>query len=51
MRTDYGKIISLVASGRLELGGMISRRYPLDGINDAYDTMVAGEVVRSILVP
>jgi S-(hydroxymethyl)glutathione dehydrogenase / alcohol dehydrogenase len=51
VRTDFGKMISLVETGRLELGGMISRRYPLEGINEAYDAMTAGEVVRSILVP
>jgi S-(hydroxymethyl)glutathione dehydrogenase/alcohol dehydrogenase len=51
VRSDFAKIISLVETGRLDLGGMVSRRYPLEGINDAYDAMMAGEVVRSVLVP
>jgi S-(hydroxymethyl)glutathione dehydrogenase/alcohol dehydrogenase len=51
VRADFGKIISLVETGRLDLGGMVSRRYPLEGINDAYEAMLAGEVVRSVLTP
>ena len=51
VRKDFAKIISLIETGRLDLGGMISRRYPLQGINDAFEAMDAGQVVRSILVP
>jgi S-(hydroxymethyl)glutathione dehydrogenase/alcohol dehydrogenase len=51
VRTDFPKIIALAESGHLDLGKMISRRYPLEGINDAFDAMDRGEVVRSILVP
>jgi S-(hydroxymethyl)glutathione dehydrogenase/alcohol dehydrogenase len=51
VRADYGRIIALIETGRLELGGMISRRYPLDGVNEAFDAMMAGEIVRSVLVP
>jgi S-(hydroxymethyl)glutathione dehydrogenase/alcohol dehydrogenase len=51
VRADYAKIISLVETGRLELAGMVSRRYPLEGINEAYDAMMAGEIVRSVLTP
>jgi S-(hydroxymethyl)glutathione dehydrogenase/alcohol dehydrogenase len=51
VRSDFAKIISLVETGRLDLGGMVSRRYPLEGINDAYQAMMSGEVVRSVLVP
>jgi S-(hydroxymethyl)glutathione dehydrogenase/alcohol dehydrogenase len=51
VRADYSRIISLVETGRLALGGMISRRYPLEGINEAFDAMMAGDIVRSVLTP
>lgn len=51
VRTDFPKIVKLAETGRLDLDGMISRRYPLEGINDAIAAMKAGEVVRSVVIP
>jgi S-(hydroxymethyl)glutathione dehydrogenase/alcohol dehydrogenase len=51
VRSDFARIIALVETGRLDLGGMVTRRYPLEGVNEAYQAMIDGEVVRSVLIP
>jgi S-(hydroxymethyl)glutathione dehydrogenase/alcohol dehydrogenase len=51
VRSAYPQMISLAEAGRLDLSSMISRRFSLEGINDAFDAMIAGEVVRSVLIP
>jgi S-(hydroxymethyl)glutathione dehydrogenase/alcohol dehydrogenase len=51
VRSDFARIVSLVEAGHLDLNRMISRRFPLDGINEAFEAMDAGQVVRSVLVP
>jgi S-(hydroxymethyl)glutathione dehydrogenase/alcohol dehydrogenase len=46
---DLPKMVDLYMDGRLKIDPMISRRYPLDEINTAYDALSKGEVARSIL--
>ena len=41
---------SLVETGRLDIGSMVSRRIKLDEVNDAFRAMEAGEVIRSVIV-
>ena len=48
-RADYERLIALWRSGQLDLDGMISSRLPLEGINDAFEAMRAGEVIRTVL--
>ncbi|MCH6556311.1 MAG: alcohol dehydrogenase, partial [Chloroflexi bacterium] len=43
------KLVDLYMTGKLKLDELISRRYPLDGINDAFQAMRDGEVARSII--
>jgi S-(hydroxymethyl)glutathione dehydrogenase/alcohol dehydrogenase len=50
VRRDFPRFISLVETGRLDLGAMVSRRIKLDEINDAFRAMEAGEVIRSVIV-
>jgi S-(hydroxymethyl)glutathione dehydrogenase/alcohol dehydrogenase len=50
VRRDFPRFISLVESGRLDLGAMVSRRIKLDEVNDAFRAMQAGEVIRSVVV-
>jgi S-(hydroxymethyl)glutathione dehydrogenase/alcohol dehydrogenase len=50
VRRDFPRFISLVESGRLDLGAMVSRRVKLDEVNDAFRAMQAGEVIRSVIV-
>ena len=47
---DFPKFISLIETGRLDLGSMVSLRLPLDQINDAFTAMKNGEVLRSVIV-
>lgn len=35
----------------LPLDRLVSRSYPLDQVNEAYDALLAGEVARSVLLP
>ncbi|MEY2459369.1 MAG: S-(hydroxymethyl)glutathione dehydrogenase / alcohol dehydrogenase [Acidimicrobiaceae bacterium] len=50
VRRDFPKLVSLVETGRLDIGSMVSRRIKLDEINDAFRAMEAGEVIRSVIV-
>lgn len=50
VRRDFPRLVSLVQSGRLDLGGMVSRTMGLDDINEAFRAMKDGEVIRSVLV-
>ena len=43
------KLVNLVLQGRLDLSGLVTRRLPLSGVNDAFQAMKAGEVARSVL--
>ncbi len=47
---DLPKMTDLYMSGRLKIDPLISRTYPLEEINAAYDALAAGEVARSIIV-
>ncbi|MBI1885258.1 MAG: Zn-dependent alcohol dehydrogenase [Chloroflexi bacterium] len=48
-RIDMPKLVDLYLLGRLKLDELISRVYPLEGINDAFEAMRRGEVARSIV--
>ena len=47
---DLPKMVDLYMAGKLKVDELVSRTYPLDEINVAYDALAAGEVARSILV-
>ncbi len=48
-RYDMPRILDLYAAGKLKLDELVSRTYPLEGINDAFAAMKAGEVARSVI--
>ena len=48
-RRDLPQLVDLYLDGRLRLDEMISLRLGLDRINEGYEAMLAGEVVRSIV--
>ncbi|HET8631344.1 MAG TPA: Zn-dependent alcohol dehydrogenase [Thermomicrobiales bacterium] len=48
-QADFPRYVDLYLAGRLKLDELISRRYPLEGINDAFAAMEAGEVARSVI--
>jgi S-(hydroxymethyl)glutathione dehydrogenase/alcohol dehydrogenase len=47
---DLPKMVDLYMSGKIQVDSLISRTYPLDEINAAYDALGKGEVARSILL-
>jgi S-(hydroxymethyl)glutathione dehydrogenase/alcohol dehydrogenase len=47
---DLPKLIDLYRSGRLQLDDLISKRYSLDELPQAFDDMVAGNVARGVIV-
>lgn len=46
---DMPRILNLYLQGKLNLDGLVSRRYPLGEINEAFDALRNGEVARSVL--
>lgn len=46
---DIGILASLVLAGRLDLSPLVTHRATLDGINDAFDRMRAGEGARTVI--
>ena len=49
-RVDIPRYLELYAQGRLRLDEMITRRLPLDGVNDAFRAMDEGTAARTLLV-
>lgn len=46
---DIPKLAAMGDSGLLNLADMVSRKYPLEQINEAFEAMNSGEVVRAII--
>ena len=46
---DIPRIIDLYMAGKLDLDKLITRRFPIEEINEAFDTMLKGEVARSLV--
>ena len=46
---DFPRLIRLYRAGKLKLDELVSRVYPLEGVNDAFDALAKGEVARSVL--
>lgn len=49
VRTDYHRLLGFWREGKLDLEGMISRRIDVSEINEAFDAMHKGEVIRSVV--
>lgn len=47
---DLPRMVDLYLSGQIQVDSLISRTYPLEDINLAYDALGKGEVARSILL-
>ena len=48
-KLDFQRYVNMVVSGQLKVKEMISRRYALEEINEAYDRLGRGEVARSVI--
>ena len=49
-RQDIPALADLYRAGKLKLDELLSRRYPLERINEAYAALDRGEVARSVIV-
>ena len=49
-RADIPKLLDLYREGQLKLDELITRRYPLDDINDGYQDMRDGKNIRGVVV-
>lgn len=49
-RIDMPMLIGLAEAGKLELGGLVTRRAPLEQINEAYAALERGEPGRGLIV-
>jgi S-(hydroxymethyl)glutathione dehydrogenase/alcohol dehydrogenase len=49
VRRDFQRFADLIETGRLDTSSMVSRTIKLDEVNDAFDAMEKGEVIRSVI--
>ena len=49
-RADIPKLLGLYRDGQLKLDELITRRYPLEQINEGYEAMRNGENIRGVVV-
>ena len=49
-RADIPKLLELWRQGQLDLDGLVTKTYTLDGVNDGYDDMRAGTNIRGVMV-
>jgi S-(hydroxymethyl)glutathione dehydrogenase/alcohol dehydrogenase len=49
-RADIPKLLGLYREGQLDLDGLVTKTYPLEGVNDGYDDMRSGKNIRGVLV-
>jgi Zn-dependent alcohol dehydrogenase len=43
------RLAKLYQTGQLKLDEMITKRYRLDEINDAYDDLLKGKIIRGVI--
>jgi Zn-dependent alcohol dehydrogenase len=46
---DIPKILSLYRHGLLKLDELVTRTYPLDQVNEGYDDLLNGRIMRGLL--
>jgi len=49
VRRDFPRFVGLIETGRLDISSMVSKTIKLEGVNDAFRAMEAGEVIRSVI--
>lgn len=48
---DYPRVIDLARRGRLRVRELVSHRFPLESILDAFDALRSGAVIRAVVTP
>jgi S-(hydroxymethyl)glutathione dehydrogenase/alcohol dehydrogenase len=49
VRSDFNRLLRLWKAGKLDLDGMVTQKIGLDGVNDAIQQMIRGEVIRTVI--
>ena len=49
-RSDLPAVLSLASRGAIDLGRVVTRRYPLDAVDEAYQALNRGEIVGRAIV-
>src|SRR6266581_2343204 len=49
VRRDFPRFVDLIETRRLDISAMVSKTIKLEGVNDAFRAMEAGEVIRSVI--
>jgi len=49
-RLDIPKLLDLWRQGQIDLDSLVTKTYPLEGVNDGYEDMRAGKNIRGVLV-
>lgn len=47
---DVNRLLGLYRTGALKLDGLVTRTYPLDEIQQGYDDMHAGKLIRGVIL-
>jgi Zn-dependent alcohol dehydrogenase len=47
---DFPRMIELYLAGKLKIDELITRRYGIDEVNEAFRALAAGELARGIIV-
>ncbi|NTU81488.1 MAG: alcohol dehydrogenase catalytic domain-containing protein [Chloroflexales bacterium] len=48
---DYPRVIELARRGQIKVAELVTHRFPLGEINQAFDTLRAGEAIRAVIIP
>lgn len=46
---DYPRVIELARQGKIKVTELVTHKFPLDEINQAFDTLRAGEAIRAVV--
>ena len=49
-RADIPRLLELWRQGQLDLDGLVTKTYTLDGVNEGYEDMRAGRNIRGVMV-
>lgn len=50
LRRDIPRLVDLYLNGKLDLDGLVTRRYPLESIDDAFADLLGGKPGRGVIV-
>jgi len=48
---DYPRVIEMARTGRVRVAELVTHRFPLDAIGDAFETLRSGAAIRAVVTP